>query len=775
VAVATSRLETLRTLRVANIDVAFASAFGAIVGGTFLIGFVRHLGGSDFWVQLMFALPSFAGLFQIPGAIWGRAHPGYKRFIVPGGWVWRLLYAPLIVLPLAAGVSGEVRLWVLAGCVLLASVAVQVVSSTYNDWIAELVPSANRGWYFSRRTAVATAVAMLVAFAGALVLDAFRRQGQESEGFAVLFGIGFLCALVSMVYFLRMRDTPRANPVKLDPRETLRQLRQPFKDRAFRPVLVYTAVFMVGGTLAGGLYAAFALETLKLDYTALQLTAVAHAVGTVVFARIWGFLADRYGNKPVLVILMAGTMLTPVIWLFCVPGQTVMNIVILTVGHIYNGAVWSGVDVARMNLYINTAKEEDRANYLGTAFAVQSAVGGLAPLAGAALMSSLRLQLPTETAYKAVFVAVVFVRLVALLLVFPIREAGSVAVGTTLGQLRRLSPRGLRAMRRLSASGDAEQRVEAIAQVGAASMALASDHLLRALHDPSPRVRRQAALSIGKLNDPDATASLVAFVRDRPELVEEETLDALGDLQASDAVPVVARMMHDPRAYLRRQAARTLGRIGSPDAVGPLCRAATEEGDPDLRRAAVQALRLLDSPEADSVIGSALLDSHQSVRTAAAEAVGELQRRHLAPALRECLTVHGLENAAEVAYALGCVGEADDLRLILDAADAAANATGRRRCLLGAARLFSVEDKLYRLLSLDGFARDAELAKALRPAYDKSRRLRSATEAFSSSDDVTALATLLAGRSAKRLEAAKGRTTPELFLLCALVVADQPG
>ncbi|MCW5938066.1 MAG: MFS transporter [Fimbriimonadaceae bacterium] len=764
-----SRLDTLRTLRVANIDVAFASAFGAIVGGTFLIGFVRFLGGSDMWVQAMIALPSLAGLFQIPGAIWGRAHPSYQRFIAPGGWIWRLLYAPLIVLPLLVW-PGEVKLWILAGCVLLASIAVQWVSSTYNDWIAEIVPSSSRGWYLSRRTAIATAAAMAVAFVGAVMLDAFRRNGQEAVGFSILFALGFVCAIASMVFFLKMKDTPRSNPVRLEPREAVRQFWRPFKDRAFHPILAFTGVFMVGATLAGGLYAAFALETLKLDYTALQLTAVAHAVGTVLFARLWGFLADRYGNKPVLAILMAGTMVTPVIWLFCVPGQTLANILILTIGHVYNGAVWSGVDVVRMNLYINTANEEDRANYLGTAFAVQSVVGAAAPLAGAALMVAMRSSMPAEAAYKTLFVAVMGVRLVSLLLVLPIREAGSAPISTAIGQLRRLTPKGIRAFRRLSSTDDATARAEAIGLVGDASFTLASGELLKALADPSPRVRRQAAVSLGKINDPSVESALIRFVAEQPDLVEEETLEALGDLQASTAVPVVARFMEDPRAYLRRQAAKTLGRIGSHEAVAPLCRAAHDAGDPDLRRAAIQALRLLGSPEASTIVAEALTDQHSSVRTAAAEAAAELGDTALAPAVRESLAAHGLANSSEQAYALGALGNPDDFGLILDCADAATNRTGRRRCLLGAARLFGVERQLYLLFTMDGFTRDSELIRALRPAYAKSGRLRAATEAFSAGQEKEAVSKLLAN-SPGPLQAAKGRETPDLFLLCSLVVA----
>ena len=71
----------------ANFDVAFATAFGTLVGGAFLVGYVKRLGGSDLWIGWLAAVPSLLGILQIPGAIWGRGFTSYKRFILPGGGV----------------------------------------------------------------------------------------------------------------------------------------------------------------------------------------------------------------------------------------------------------------------------------------------------------------------------------------------------------------------------------------------------------------------------------------------------------------------------------------------------------------------------------------------------------------------------------------------------------------------------------------------------------------------------------------------------------------
>ena len=204
-----NRLENLRTLKYANLDGAFANAFATMVGGAFIVAFIQSCGGSDQWIGFVTSLGSFVGLLQIPGAIWGRGHQTFKRFVAPGGLIWRLLYLPLIALPFLP-IANELKLWALVLCVLFASIAVQIVSPIYNDWLAELIPSNSRGWFFSRRNALAAGIGAAVALLGGAVFDQFKRSGSVPTGLSVIFSMGALFAAVSWFFFMKMKDW-RAN------------------------------------------------------------------------------------------------------------------------------------------------------------------------------------------------------------------------------------------------------------------------------------------------------------------------------------------------------------------------------------------------------------------------------------------------------------------------------------------------------------------------------------------------------------------------------------
>lgn len=765
---AVNRLENLRSLRYANVDAAFATAFGTLVSGAFLVGFIQRLGGSDLWIGLLTAIPSLVGILQIPGAIWGRSFTSYKRFVLPGGLIWRAMYIPLVVLPFLP-IPNAAKLTLLATCVLAASVSTMLVNPIYNDWLAEMVPPNSRGFYFSRRSAICTGVGAAVGILGALLLDRIRSAKHDDLAFGVVFGLGILCSVISISFFMRMQDLPREYPVRQNLKEGIKAIGTPFGDSRYRTVLIFLAVATCGQTFAGNFYFAFGRETLSLSFVVLVGATTVQAAGQVLSSKFWGFLSDKYGNKPSLIL--AGLLLAtnPLPWVFCVPGRTSFNEWLLISSSFIMGFGWSGVGICQFNMMLATANPKDRANYIGSGMTVTSILGGLSPLFGAFLMAALRSHGSPEVAYKIVFLCGTFIRIGAVLCLIPVREEGSTGVMSTLRDLRTVTPRGYRAMRSLSRTADAEAREEAIERVGEEGTNLASDDIIKALHDPLPRVRRQAAAALARLRDPRATYELIHQIEDHQDLLEEETIWALGMLGDPKAAPSLIKTLESPRPLIRRAAANALGRIGfdDPDVTQALNRAAADPNDPDLRRSALQALRWLGSQDSVAVICEAVLDPLPSVRIAAAEAAAELSIVAAAPNLRTAIARFSDEASSETAYALGVVGTLEDLPLILAEAAESRSMITRRRCLLGVARLLGVEQVAYRLLLREGMDRDTTLIEILRPLSKKTLHIDRALERYASGDEGGALAALRDATHFDWIDPLVAHPVEELFLIAA--------
>lgn len=767
-AVSPNRLQSLRSLRFANLDGAFATAFISLTSGVFLVGYMKLLGASDFWIGLLAALPSLSGILQIPGGVLGRRFESYKNYVSPGGFAWRALYVPLILIPLLA-LPAYVALTLLAVIVGVAWACNNLVGPVYSEWISEMVPATSRGFYFSRRNALMATIGALVGIVGGVVLDIFRRYGAEREGLSAVFALGLVCAAISMAYYYQTGDLKRPVVERQSLREGISALKTPFADRGFRTVLVFIGVFVVGQTFPGNLFAAYAIERVHLPFTILQILALVQAGGNVGSAAIWGYVSDKYGNRPSLLLATAMVSVTPIPWLFCEAGHNVQNTLILIPLHLLSGVGWGGATLCMFNLVLATSSPRERSTYIGAALATQALVGGVAPLAGGTMLELLRPIMSAQRGYEWLFGLTAVLRLSSSLALGAVREEGSARIRQAFRELRRVTPRGFLAMRELTRGADEDRRTHAIQNVGDQHLILATDEVVKALHDPSPKIRRQAASTLGQLGGPGVEEALIHQLVEHPDLVEEETVEALGYSGTPQAVPHLIDLLRSPRPLLRRAAIRSLGKIGSPVAVEALCHGAAEPGDPDSRRMALIALRQLGAFEAAPAVMDALRDPAPSVRIVAAEAVEEMALSEAAPVLREVLGNFHDEASAEVAYALGAVGDRSDVPRILQEAARSVSVITRRRCLLGVARLLGIEKEAYRLMLLEGMARDTALQQMLRGKMRRQPRIRAALDKFGSGDETAALHALNSAVKEQVLAEFEQHPVPELFLVAACV------
>ncbi len=87
--------------------------------------------------------------------------------------------------------------------------------------------------------------------------------------------------------------------------------------------------------------------------------------------------------------------------------------------------------------------------------------------------------------------------------------------------------------------------------------------LVELLADPSPRVRRRAALAIGRVGRPEGIAPLVASLGDAEAEVRQMSAFALGLLGDESAAEPLLLALDDPSPLVQGRAAEALGRIGA--------------------------------------------------------------------------------------------------------------------------------------------------------------------------------------------------------------------
>lgn len=196
--------------------------------------------------------------------------------------------------------------------------------------------------------------------------------------------------------------------------------------------------------------------------------------------------------------------------------------------------------------------------------------------------------------------------------------------------------------------------------------------LVDLLNDPSPDVRRTAALSLGKMAHPDGEPALLGALDDTDSLVREYSAWALGQVgeNVSDqtVLPLV-KVLGDEVAEVKAAAAHALTMIGIRPMLIELLIEALSVAEVHTRRVIVQSLAGLDAPLAYPALLAALHDEDARVRQGAVSALGELGDRRALPALRKRL-LHDPDQGVrtEAAFRLGKLGDETDIASLRKAA-----------------------------------------------------------------------------------------------------------
>jgi len=179
--------------------------------------------------------------------------------------------------------------------------------------------------------------------------------------------------------------------------------------------------------------------------------------------------------------------------------------------------------------------------------------------------------------------------------------------------------------------------------------------LLSLLHDRDAVARRSAAEALGKIGNPQAAAGLVVALGDQSSIVREASARSLGGVGPLDMATrvYIAELLVDPVQSVRTAAAQTLASLDSTKNLWPMAMAQLAHADPEVRRAVIQALESIDSPEVVRALVDTLHDPDPQVRRAAVAVLGESGDSKVVGLLREQLMTESSSSVrGEIAYRL---------------------------------------------------------------------------------------------------------------------------
>jgi HEAT repeat protein/MFS family permease len=750
-----SRLEVLRGLRWANWDAIFFTLYVAFTSGAFLVGLARFLGANDLWLGIITAVPSLIGAIQFLTAYLADRVSSRRALVLRYAFWSRLPWVLIALLPLIDASLPRKELFV--ALLILSSVFGSFAAPAFLAWLTDLVPPAHRGRYFGRRNMILGLVAAAAALPPALFLDQMVKSGRFTTalGLTTLFGLGTLCLFLSLWSIARMPDVPRKPSAQRGLHGFLAFYRKPFRSANFRYLLLFNTISVFGQMFAGQFFTVYMLEQIRMPYLMVQVAGLIAALFSSLSMPFWGYLADKFGNRPLLLLSGSGVVFLPFLWFLTHPAHYGWSVGVILGIQVVAGFLWAGVGLTQFNLNVAVAPPEQRALYMGALSAIVAVASGLANLLSGALMEWMKPYVPDPTRFFVLFGMAALFRLLALPWLARVHEAEGLPTRYVVRQLRAsVRPRGWLAMRQLRRQADEASRLQAIRTLTAERTALAVEELVQALRDPSIEVRREAARALGEIGDPRAVPALLQMLHDPASGIRAECAEALGKIGDKSALNPLIAMLQAEAIEERLSAIQALRLLGDAQALPALLERLQQAPGPLEQSRLLEVIghllpnateQMLQALKIDAVLMAYLQSPRPEVRAEAAMAIASLPpASNLAVAVRTQLTQEREPTVmATLARALSAHGSPDDLPVLIETLARSPSPLLRQQVALTIARVLQRDETLYALLTADEMARDRLIERVLAPRLRELPDLSDALRAYAYGDYGSAIQILL--------------------------------
>lgn len=433
-----TKAEVRTSLKASTLDGVFAAVFSNITGGVLLSSFLVGLKASPLEIGLLAALPMLANLLQPLGAYWSEKTTSRQRYSF---WIYGISRLLWLILAIGVGLASWGKLpthqlvaWAL-GISLLSYFLGALGSASWMSWMAALVPSRLRGRYFGRRCSAASLTALVSVPLAGFAVSAW--PGGDLQGYGVILALGVVAGLLSIGHQLWMKDvnpqTQRSHQVAQIDAQIDAQIGSSYKsqpillgqppslwqDTNFMVLLAFFSLWMFSVHLSAPFFNIYLLDTLHLNITWVTLYSSLGSGAHLLMMMAWGTVADRLGNRPILISVGILVALTPMLWLGTDAGLVSLWLW-LPLLHLLQGATWSAIDLCSQNIQLEIAPTRSQSTYFAIAAAVAGMSGALGTTVGGCLV-----QFAPAGGLLGLFALSSVLRLAALLPLVFVQEPGS--------------------------------------------------------------------------------------------------------------------------------------------------------------------------------------------------------------------------------------------------------------------------------------------------------------------------------------------------------------
>jgi MFS family permease len=378
------------SLKASTLDGIFAAVFSNTTSGVLLTSFLLELGAQPFEIGLLAAIPLLANLLQPIGAHWSEQTHSRHWFCAwiyaPARSLWLLLIIGIFLLG-QGKIEPQVLMWGTMAIALLSSGYGALGSAPWLSWMAQIVPCRLRGRYFGFRNSAANLTNLISI--PLLGLGIGHWMGGAIEGYGIALGLGMVAGMVSLGFQGWMVDVDPQERRALQEKEE-DTMGEASRNGNFLRFLLYYGTWMFAVNLSAPFFNLYLLDNLHLDLAQVTLYNSLMAAANLLMLMLWGRLADRVGNRPILLGVGMAMAWVPLLWWGVNGGEWSVWLGIPLL-HLLMGGTGAAIDLCGNNVQMSVAPQQNQSTYFGVVAAIAGVSGAIGTMAGGFLAESVGL------------------------------------------------------------------------------------------------------------------------------------------------------------------------------------------------------------------------------------------------------------------------------------------------------------------------------------------------------------------------------------------------
>ncbi|MEM4633802.1 MAG: MFS transporter [Candidatus Anstonellaceae archaeon] len=343
-------------------------------GEAYLPAAAIALGASNFQIGMLTALPQLAGaLLQALTIHLMRLIQDRRTLVMAGAFFQALSWMPIIA---AMFWPGELSVSILIFFYTLGVGATMITSPAWSSWIADIVHENERAQFFAKRNRIMQLVLFSATFATGVVLRQLELHMPATVAFSLVFIIPFLARLSTVFFHSQISSVKYEMQLLKEIKLKHLFLLPSYRNELWFLFFIASMNFAV--QFASPFFTPYMLNQLGFDLGMLGIMTALSVFAKIMSYPYWGNAIDRFGNRSVLLATALAAPFVPLLWLFS------SDPIWIGALQVFSGFVWSGFDLASVNLALSLVGRELRPSFMskynmfsGFFNAIGAAAGGL--------------------------------------------------------------------------------------------------------------------------------------------------------------------------------------------------------------------------------------------------------------------------------------------------------------------------------------------------------------------------------------------------------------